>query len=60
MGVEPTRVCVVEDTVSGVQAACAAGMTAYGFAGLTPAARLREAGAQATFTQLRELRPLLG
>jgi len=60
MGVEPGRTCVVEDTVNGVLAACAAGMTAYGYAGLTLAATLREAGAQATFAHMRELGPLLG
>lgn len=46
MGVEPGRCAVVEDSVYGVQAAVAAGMTAYGFAGgLTPAHRLEDAGA---------------
>ncbi|MGN6129678.1 MAG: HAD family hydrolase [Nocardioidaceae bacterium] len=46
MGVEPGRCAVVEDSVYGVQAAVAAGMTAYGFGGgLTPAQRLEDAGA---------------
>lgn len=46
MGVEPRRCAVVEDSVYGVQAAVAAGMTAYGFAGgLTAADALAEAGA---------------
>ena len=46
MGVEPARCAVVEDSVYGVQAAVAAGMPAYGFAGgLTPADLLEDAGA---------------
>ena len=46
MGVEPGRCAVVEDSVYGVQAAVAAGMTVYGFAGgLTAADALAEAGA---------------
>ena len=35
-------------------------MTAFGFAGLTPSARLIDAGAHATFGDMRELRALLG
>ena len=60
MHADPTRTAVVEDTVGGVTAACAAGMTAFGFAGLTPSARLIDAGAHATFGDMRELRALLG
>lgn len=46
MAVEPPRCVVVEDSVYGVRAAVAAGMTAYGFAGgLTAAHLLAEAGA---------------
>ena len=60
MGIEPARTAVVEDTVNGVTAARAAGMTAYGYAGLTPAAKLAEAGAHVTFTHMRELGALLG
>lgn len=60
MGVAPARAAVVEDTVGGVTAARAAGMTAYGYAGLTPAAALAAAGAHATFGHMRELKGLLG
>ncbi len=60
MGVDPKRTAVVEDTVNGVMAARSAGMTAYGYAGLTPAVRLAEAGAHTTFEHMRELRALLG
>jgi beta-phosphoglucomutase-like phosphatase (HAD superfamily) len=45
--------------VNGVLAGCAAGMTVYGFSGLTPAERLAQAGADATFSHMRQLLPLL-
>jgi len=46
MGVAPARAVVVEDSVPGVEAGVAAGMTVYGFAGgLAPSADLRAAGA---------------
>jgi len=60
MRAAPARTAVVEDTVGGITAACAAGMTAFGFAGLTPASKLIDAGASATFGDMRELRALLG
>lgn len=60
MGVEPPRAVVIEDSVNGVLAGRAAGMTVLGFAGLTPAAKLAEAGAEATFSHMRELPALLG
>ena len=50
---------VVEDTVNGVLAGCAAGMTVLGYVDLTPAAKLIAAGAAATFTHMRELPGLL-
>ena len=59
MCADPGRTTVIEDTVSGVTAARAAGMTVYGFAGLTSAAKLAEAGAHRTFAHMRELRDLL-
>ena len=47
MGAEPSRCVVVEDSVYGVQAAVAAGMTVYGFAGgLTSEQDLVAAGAR--------------
>ena len=59
MGAAPERTAVIEDTVNGVRAGCAAGMTVFGYVDLTPASRLVEAGASATFDDMRELPPLL-
>ena len=59
MGMKPQRTVVVEDTVSGVRAGCAAGMTVLGYVDLTPAAKLVDAGASTTFTHMRELPALL-
>ena len=59
MGVEPARTAVIEDSVNGVLAARAAGMTVYGFAGLIAAERLAAAGAHALFYGMRELPELL-
>ena len=59
MGADPARAAVIEDSVNGVLAGVAAGMTTFGFAGLMPAAKLVEAGAAATFTHMRELPALL-
>jgi HAD superfamily hydrolase (TIGR01509 family) len=59
MGVAPARAVVIEDSVNGVLAGCAAGMTVLGFAGLTATEKLVEAGASCTFTHMRELPALL-
>jgi beta-phosphoglucomutase-like phosphatase (HAD superfamily) len=59
MGADPKRTVVVEDTVNGVLAGCAAGMTVLGYVDLTPAERLLEAGATTTFAHMRELPALL-
>jgi HAD superfamily hydrolase (TIGR01509 family) len=59
MGAKPERTAVIEDSVNGVLAGCAAGMTVFGFAGFVPAEKLIEAGAAATFTHMRELPALL-
>jgi beta-phosphoglucomutase-like phosphatase (HAD superfamily) len=60
MGVVPGRTAVIEDSVNGVLAGCAAGMTVFGFAGLVPAVDLAAAGALRTFSHMRELPALLG
>jgi len=59
MGAVPARTAVIEDSVNGVLAGCAAGMTVFGFAGLTPAEKLSEAGAERTFTEMQALPALL-
>ncbi|MBT2477445.1 HAD family phosphatase [Streptomyces sp. ISL-94] len=59
MGVDPAACAVVEDSLPGVQAARAAGMRAFGYAGgLTPAERLEGAGT-VVFRDMRELPALL-
>jgi beta-phosphoglucomutase-like phosphatase (HAD superfamily) len=59
MGAEPGRCVVIEDAVPGVQAAVAAGMGVFGYAGDRSPNALREAGAE-VFTNMAELPGLLG
>jgi HAD superfamily hydrolase (TIGR01509 family) len=59
MGAAPERTLVIEDSVNGVIAGRAAGMTVYGFAGLFSTERLASAGAHVTFTRMSELPALL-
>jgi HAD superfamily hydrolase (TIGR01509 family) len=58
-GVMPADCAVVEDTPTGVRAGVAAGMTVFGYCGLTPKRRLTEAGAHHTFEHMRDLPGLL-
>ena len=59
LGVDPSRCAVVEDSAHGVDAALAAGMRAFAYAGgVTPAERLARPGA-VVFTDMRDLPGLL-
>lgn len=60
MGAEPSRCLVIEDSVPGITAARAAGMTAFGFSGGSHcrtghAETLIAAGARASFDDMRQL-----
>ena len=59
LGVEPSECAVIEDTAIGIEAAMAAGMTAFGYAPRSDGLTLRNAGAQ-VFHHMKELLPLLG
>jgi len=58
LGADPARCAVVEDSLLGVQAANAAGMTVFGFAAMTPVGKL--SAAEAVFDSMAELPALLG
>jgi HAD superfamily hydrolase (TIGR01509 family) len=59
LGAEPARCAVVEDSVHGVEAAVAAGMRPFAYAGgVTPAERLTRPGA-VVFSEMRDLPGLL-
>ena len=59
MAVDPRHCVVIEDTPTGVRAGVAAGMHVLGFCAHTPEDRLREAGADAVFSDMRLLPALL-
>jgi HAD superfamily hydrolase (TIGR01509 family) len=58
-GVMPADCAVIEDTPTGVRAGVAAGMTVFGYCGLTPKQRLIDAGAHHTFERMRDLPSLI-
>lgn len=55
MGVSPGACVVIEDSVSGIEAARAAGMPVVGLGGLTPGGALAEAGASVVIETLSQL-----
>jgi HAD superfamily hydrolase (TIGR01509 family) len=59
MNVQPSRCTVIEDTPSGVLAAVAAGMRAFGYSADSDESALCDAGAQ-TFISMSELPRLVG
>lgn len=58
-GARAERCVAIEDSPTGVMSAVAAGMTVLGYAGLTPAHRLRDAGAHQVFDSMRQLPALI-
>jgi len=58
MGAVPEKCVVIEDSVPGVQAGVAAGMTVLGYVDLSPEAALADVGA-ITFTSMSELPELI-
>jgi len=56
MGAKPSEAIVIEDSVSGVEAALRADMRVIALAGLTPAEELARAGATRVITSLNEVR----
>src|SRR5690606_29309309 len=59
LNASPADCVVVEDTPTGVASAVAAGMTVLGYCGLTPAHRLRAAGAHQVFDSMGALPSLV-
>jgi HAD superfamily hydrolase (TIGR01509 family) len=59
LGVAPCACAVIEDSPTGIRAAVAADMQAFGFAANTPAQKLIGAGAHCTFSDMTRLPELL-
>jgi len=57
--VRPSACLVIEDSESGIAAAIAAGMSAYGFSARTTGGKLETAGAKRVFRQMSELPSLV-
>lgn len=57
--VAPASCIVIEDTPTGVTAGVAAGMTVYGYAAMTPASQLLQAGAHGVFDDMAHFPDLL-
>lgn len=58
-GASPNACIVIEDSPTGVSAGIAAGMKVFGYAALTPHARLLGAGAHRTFSDMAQLPSLI-
>jgi len=58
MGAKPDRCIVFEDSESGIEAACRAGMRSVGVGGLTATSKLAAKGATITIERMDELLPL--
>lgn len=58
-GMRPSDCLVIEDSISGIAAARAAGMFVYGFAGSAPETHLLRAGADRVFREMSELPALV-
>lgn len=59
MGTDPANAVVIEDSVNGVRAGIAAGMTVFGYTGTVGGTALAAAGAARTFGAMSELPGLL-
>ena len=59
LGIAPANCCVIEDTVSGVQAANAAGMTVFAIANTFEAKALGQAGASQVFSNYAAIGDML-
>ena len=60
MHANPENCVVVEDSIAGVQAGCAAGMTVLGYTGTFPGESLKKAGAYLVFDDMSRLPQLIG